>query len=283
VREAAAWRAACGGGALAALLNSGFAAPVQAATRACNPIWSDEFTSGSLDPAHWTASEDCWGGGNGERQCYTPTSVSVGPRGLVLTASPRDVVGPEFPARLGRGAGRQRLRHYASGQVTTYGKAAFRYGRIEVRARLPQGQGLWPAIWMLPVDDAYGAFPRSGEIDIAEAVNLGTGGANLVHGSLHAGRALGKMHSLTGATALADPDAFHVFGLDWTPRRLTWLLDGKPYLSAPTRPPFDRRFYLILNLAVGGRWPEANGHGVDPGSLPARMEISWVRVCAPAS
>ncbi len=279
MREAAA----CGLSALAALLGGGVIAPVHAAVRECRPVWSDHFRSGSLDIARWTPSDDCWGGGNGERQCYTPDSVSVGPQGLILSAAARDVVGPELPTRLGRGTGRQRLRHYASGQVTTYGKAAFRYGRIEVRARLPQGQGLWPAIWMMPVHDAYGAFPRSGEIDIAEAVNLGAGGAKLAHGSLHSGPALGETRSLTGATALSDPGAFHVFGLNWTPRRLTWLLDGKPYLSAPTRPPFDRRFYLILNLAVGGRWPEANGHGVDPGSLPARMVISWVRVCAPDS
>lgn len=257
------------------------AGPVAAAARL---IWADEFDGPALDGSKWSADVDCWGGGNQERQCYTdrPGNVAVEDGLLRITARREQMSGPALPARLGGGG--RKTQAYTSARISTRGKASFLYGRIEVRAKLPTGQGQWPAIWMLPEHDNYGPYPLSGEIDIAEAVNLGVrcrGCRDEVHAALHHGRSLAAMRHSTGKTPLARVDDFHVFALDWTPERMTWSLDGKPYFEQPTRPPFDQRFHLILNLAVGGRWPESAGaKGVEDAALPAALLVDWVRVYA---
>src|ERR1700761_293998 len=119
-------------------------------------IWSDEFSGHLLDPAKWVIDRDCWGGGNQERQCYTDAAGNVAVSGgaLCLTARQEPVSGPDRPAE--QGAGKIVSRDYTSGRIETRGLASFSYGRIEVRARLPAGQGLWPAIWLLPEHDNYG-------------------------------------------------------------------------------------------------------------------------------
>lgn len=264
-----------------AILAGGLAA-LPAAAAAQTLIWSEEFDGARLDPAKWTASQDCWGGGNDERQCYVDDAqaLRVADGMLRITARRRAVTGRAKP--LGDPSAEQVGRRYASGRVQTRGLASFRYGRIAVRARLPAGQGLWPAIWMLPEHDNYGPYPRSGEIDIAEAVNLGVrcpGCRDRVQGAVHHGPSLAANRMWNGSARLAPVDGFHVFALDWTPERMTWSLDGKPYFSQPARKPFDQRFHLILNLAVGGRWPEITGRkGVDDKALPATLEVDWVRV-----
>lgn len=243
--------------------------------------WSDEFDGAGLDPAKWAADEDCFGGGNHERQCYRAANVVVGGGELRLTARPEDASGPDGPWAPGALV----TRHYTSGKVRTATRASFRYGRIEVRARLPRGQGLWPAIWLLPEHDNYGPYPQSGEIDLAEAVNLGAacpacagGREGRVHASLHHGPNPQNNRQVRATTILQDPDAFHVFALEWTPQTMVWTVDGRPYFRQPTRPPFDQRFHLILNLAIGGRWAEGNGQGIDGRALPAVMTVDWVRV-----
>ncbi len=245
-------------------------------------VWSDEFDGAALDRSKWTADVDCWGGGNHERQCYVdrPANLAVEDGTLRITATRARTTGPAWPARLG-GGGSKSL-PYASARLHTRGKAAFRYGRVEVRAKLPGGQGIWPAIWMLPEHDAYGPYPLSGEIDIAEAVNLGVrcdGCRDEVHGTLHHGRSTRSVRQWGGKAPFADWDAFHVYGLEWTPTEIVWLLDGEAYHREPARPPFDQPFHLILNLAVGGKWPEGAGRsGVDDQALPATMWVDWVRV-----
>ncbi|HEV2081212.1 MAG TPA: glycoside hydrolase family 16 protein [Brevundimonas sp.] len=253
-------------------------------------IWADEFDGDRLDPARWTASEDCWGGGNQERQCYTasPANISVSDGLLRLTARSETATGPRWPAGHPLAAtGETATRAITSARVHTAGKASFLYGRIEVRARLPAGQGLWPAIWMLPEHDNYGPYPQSGEIDVAEAVNLGLdcpGCEDRLHAAVHHGPELRRTTHETGSVPFTERDGFHVFALEWTPERLTWLLDGYVYFSIPAGPPFDQRFHLILNLAVGGTWPETGGRGgVDEGALPAEFLIDWVRIYAPAA
>jgi len=264
-----------------AILAGGLAA-LPATAGAQTLIWSDEFDGARLDPAKWTPSQDCWGGGNDERQCYVDDAqaLRVADGMLRITARRRAVTGRAKP--LGDPSAERVSRRYASGRVQTRGLASFRYGRIAVRARLPAGQGLWPAIWMLPEHDNYGPYPRSGEIDIAEAVNLGVrcpGCRDRVQGAVHHGPSLAANRMWNGSARLAPVDGFHVFALDWTPERMTWSLDGKPYFSQPARKPFDQRFHLILNLAVGGRWPEITGRkGVDDKALPATLEVDWVRV-----
>lgn len=249
-------------------------------------IWSDEFEGDRLDPEKWSAAHDCWGGGNDERQCYQPANVQVSDGRLRIVARKERGSGPSLPPHL-PGSPRTLTRDYTSGKVQTRGKASFRYGRVEVRARLPEGQGLWSAIWMLPEHDNYGPYPQSGEIDIAEVVNLGArcrfcrgGREHRVHGAIHHGWSLDANRQIGGSRPLPPTvDGFHVFALDWSPARMTWSVDDEAYFSTPGRRPFDQRFHLILNLAVGGSWPEShNARGVDDAALPATMEIDWVRV-----
>lgn len=246
-------------------------------------IWSDEFEGASLDASRWTARQDCWGGGNSELQCYTASQRNVWvANGLLhLTARAEPVTGVAHPDPDAE-AGETVTRDYSSARIDTRGKASFRYGRIEVRARFPEGQGLWPAIWMLPEHDNYGPYPQSGETDIAEAVNLGVscdGCADRVHAAIHHGPRPGAIATQEGWAAMLDTDAFHVFALEWTPTSMIWSIDGEPFLARAVGSPFDQRFHLILNLAVGGAWAErTGGRGVDVDALPATMIVDWVRV-----
>ncbi len=263
-------------------------------------VWADEFDGDRLDPARWSHAVDCGGGGNDERQCYvdSPDIVSVGGGLLKITAVRRKVTGLADPW-VGPSAG-TRTGDYASGKVLTRGKASWRYGRVEARARVPGGQGVWPAIWMMPEHDAHGAWPRSGEIDILETVNLGApcpgcegGRENRIFGTIHfAADAAGAHGQVSRSTVMpASADGFHVYAVDWSPEAIVWSVDGQPFARAAAadwkRPdqaagaadPFGQPFHLILNLAFGGRWPEgANAGGVDETALPAVMEVDWVRV-----
>jgi beta-glucanase (GH16 family) len=187
--------------------------------------------------------------------------------------------------------------------LVTRGKAAWRYGRIEVRAKLPAGQGTWPAIWMLPEEQAYGSWASSGEIDILEAVNLGVacascpgGRENTILGTLHFGGKWPANALNSTETNAADVlDGFHTFGIVWAPGRIDWTYDGRVFAtkrrggwwsaaSSDPDAPFDRSFHLILNLAVGGGLAEERGlKGVDPNIWPQAMQVDWVRVwqCRP--
>jgi beta-glucanase (GH16 family) len=267
-------------------------------------VWADEFEGPAIDQGKWGFDVDCWGGGNEERQCYTASArnSAIEDGRLVITARRERTTGPALPERM-RGTvakpDEEATRAFSSARLTTRGKAAWRYGRIEVRARLPQGQGTWPAIWMLPEEDRYGSWAASGEIDILEAVNLGVrcakcpgGRENSILGTLHFG---GKWPDNTHAGAevpfppVLDGD-FHSYAIEWFPDRIVWLVDGKPYAerkaaewwtvgSKAPGAPFDQPFHLILNLAIGGKLPEGRGAGgVDTSGYPRRLEIDWVRV-----
>ena len=295
-----AWRRSALTG-LAALL--GGAGPVAAETPEWQLVWSDEFDGSRIDPARWGFEDDCWGGGNDERQCYTASRDNARiERGLlVITARRQTVNGPALPRMQRRGAvdpAATVTREFSSARLTTRGKAAWQFGRIEVRARLPQGQGAWPAIWLLPERDGYGPWAASGEIDLLEAVNLGVpcadcaqGREDRILGTLHFGKPWpGNAQASTTVHAPEVLDGFHTFAIEWTAGRITWQIDGRTYAersasewwsSGSRRPgaPFDRPFHLILNLAVGGRLAEGrNLGGVDPGGFPKHFEIDWVRV-----
>ena len=266
-------------------------------------VWSDAFDGDHLDETKWTYAADCGGGGNEERQCYavSPDTVSVKDGVLRLTAIKRKTrglanpwAGPTGPMKTGE---------YASGKITTQGKASWRYGRVEARARVPGGQGVWPAIWMMPELSTYGGWPKSGEIDILETVNLGApceplgescqnGRENRVFGTIHfAGDATGTHKQVSNSTPMpSSPDGFHVYAVEWTPEAIAWFVDGRRYAEAKAADwkrddqpagaaPFDQPFHLILNLAFGGRWPEGvNARGIDEAALPATLEVDWVRV-----
>ena len=266
-------------------------------------VWSDEFNGTRIDPGKWGFDTDCWGGGNDERQCYTDSrrNAQVADGLLVITARRQQATGSALPKAQQAKAGSKAAtvsREYTSARLTTRGKAAWRYGRIEVRARLPQGQGTWPAIWMLPEQDTYGAWAASGEIDILEAVNLGVkcaacagGREDTILGTLHFGKVWpGNTFASTEIHYPAVLSGFHTYSVEWEPAQITWLVDGRVYAqrrasewfsggSAAPGAPFDQPFHLILNLAIGGKLAEGRGTGgVHDSDFPKRFEIDWVRV-----
>ncbi|KTE05355.1 family 16 glycosylhydrolase [Sphingopyxis sp. H115] len=266
-------------------------------------VWSDEFDGSAIDRGKWDFDVDCWGGGNNERQCYTdrPANAALRDGKLIITARKEAMTGPAFPLSQ-RGdpekAVTEATKPFTSARIVTRGKAAWTYGKIEVRAKLPQGQGTWPAIWMLPETSHYGSWAASGEIDILEAVNLGVrcdecagGVENRILGTLHfGGQWPDNLHKGDETTLPAPLDGFHIFGIIWEKGKIVWTVEGKPYAtrvasewstsgSGDPAAPFDRPFHLILNLAVGGGLAEGRGtKGVDESGYPKNMEIDWVRV-----
>ena len=266
-------------------------------------VWSDEFDGDALDRTKWAPEESCWGGGNAERQCYTDReeNIQVADGTLRLVARPERYRGPLHPpelSHLGRSTKRQR---YTSGKLRTLGLADWRYGRFSARIRLPEGQGTWPAFWMMPSEGAYGQWPLSGEIDIMEAANLGTpcadceGGTEArTSGALHFGDLIPDNDYLFAhAEGDAAPTGWRVYSVEWAEGAIQWFVDGEIFMrltadqwrtasdAAEGRPsaPFDRPFYLMLNYAVGGNLAEkSNGGGFDPASFPSAVEVDWVRV-----
>lgn len=281
------------------------AAPALAADNsAWSLVWSDEFDGGKIDRAKWGYDVDCWGGGNEEHQCYTKSArnAAIEDGKLVITARYERVTGPALPEHLRRTSATpeaEATRDISSARLSTRGKAAWRYGKVEVRAKLPQGQGTWPAIWMLPEKDRYGSWAASGEIDILEAVNLGVpcakcpgGRENTILGTLHFGGKWPNNQHKGEEVPVPEvlDDGFHTYAIEWQPERITWLFDGRIYAvrtadewsttGSPKRgAPFDQPFHLILNLAIGGKLAETRGlGGVRLDGYPKRMEIDWVRV-----
>ena len=270
-------------------------------------VWSDEFNGSSVDRKKWDFDRDCWGGGNNERQCYTDRRVNAAVSGgfLTITARKERFTGAAVPAHMRPASSNAAnvTKDYTSARMVTRGKASWRYGRIEIRAKLPAGQGTWPAIWMLPEDKSLGPWAASGEIDILEAVNLGVacagcpgGRENTILGTLHFGGNWPKNALNSTETNAPDIlDGFHTFGIVWAPGRIDWTYDGRVYAtkrrgdwwtSASSDPdaPFDRNFHLIVNLAVGGGLAEERGlKGVDETIWPQTMKVDWVRVwqCRP--
>jgi len=287
-----------------ALVLAPLAAPPAAAEDGWQMVWADEFEAAKIDRAKWRFEVDCWGGGNDERQCYTKSGRNAGIENgtLVITARYERTTGLALPEHLRAGSATpeaEATRQFSSAKLTTRGKAAWRYGKVEVRAKLPEGQGTWPAIWMLPRDEDYGKWAASGEIDILEAVNLGVpcakcsgGRENTILGTLHFGgqppRNAFKGEEVPFPAVLDG--GFHTYGIEWEPGRITWQVDGRTYATrlasewwtAASRSPgapFDREFYLILNLAIGGKLPEGRGlGGVRDDGYPKRMEVDWVRI-----
>lgn len=167
---------------------------------------------------------------------------------------------------------------YTSGSINTLGKFAFQYGRVEVSAKLPSGRGTWPAIWMMGEDRPLVGWPRCDEIDIMEHVGFNKGA---IHGTLHQINDAGKHWSKGSAIQVPDCcEAFHVYAMEWTKNGIAMFVDDKKYFEFPYEGPskwtFDRRMYLLLNLAIGGTWGGAMG--IDDSCFPQRYEIDYVRV-----
>jgi beta-glucanase (GH16 family) len=236
-------------------------------------VWQDEFDGTALDGSKWSVqtgdgcAQNLCGWGNNELQWYQAGNATVGGGMLTITAR-RENAG-------GRG--------YTSARLRTLNKGDWTYARVDARAKLPIGQGYWPAIWMLPSDEVYGTWAASGEIDIMELVGHEP---NRVHGTLHYGGTFpanqftGDFYQLPSGTFA---DAFHVFSVEWEEGEIRWYVDGRLYqtqtswssTAAPFPAPFDQRFHLVVNVAVGGNWP---GNPDASTAFPQSMEIDWIRV-----
>lgn len=233
-------------------------------------VWSDDFDARSgapPDSAKWVFDLGGNGWGNKELQVYTnkPENVFHNGAGQLVIRAIKTADGG-----------------YTSARLKTHGKFDVKYGRIAARIKVPHGQGIWPAFWMLGSDLGKTGWPRCGEIDIME--NIGKEPA-IAHGTLHGpgysgGKAIGKPFELGKGARFADD--FHVFEAVWEPRRITFLVDGKQYhevtpetLPAGATWAFDHPFFMLLNLAVGGLWP---GYPDATTTFPQEMMVDWVRV-----
>jgi beta-glucanase (GH16 family) len=244
------------------------------ASSQCNElVWAEEFDyTGLPDSTKWSYQVGGGGWGNNELQYYTEKRLeNARVADGVLT----------IEARLES----YQSRNYTSARLISKGNGDWLYGRIEVRAKLPSGRGTWPAIWMMPSESAYGEWPNSGEIDIMEHVGYDP---NVVHATIHTDLYNGAEGTQKGS-AVTVPDAFtafHLYAVEWSPDRLDFYVDNTKYFSYYSSSdyqawPFDKKFYLIMNIAVGGNW--GGVQGVDNTVFPARMEIDYVRIYQDAS
>ncbi len=232
-------------------------------------VWSDEFNySGLPDSTKWGYDTGNHGWGNNEKQYYTAKrseNARVENGMLVLEARKEAYNGAA----------------YTSARLVTRGKGDWIYGRIEARAKLPKGRGIWPAIWMLPTKWEYGNWPKSGEIDIMEAVGYLP---DSVYGTIHTGA---FNHSI--GTQSSQPmyytdlsDTFHVYAINWYKDRIDFFIDNTLFHSFPNNGkgpdawPFDKAFHVLLDVAVGGNW--GGKKGVDDGIFPQQMVVDYVRV-----
>jgi beta-glucanase (GH16 family) len=240
----------------------------------CALVWSDEFDGTEVDLSKWTFQLGDGtefglppGWGNNELQYYRAENATVAGGFLTIAAREESVGG----------------RDYSSARLRSAGKGDWTYGRMEMRAKMPVGQGLWPAFWMLPSDSIYGTWAASGEIDIVEYVGSRP---DRIFGTIHYGGPWPR--NVYSSTSYFLPggtfhDDFHVFALEWEPGELRWYVDGEPFAvrrswystGGPFPAPFDADFHLLLNLAVGGNLPGPPGPAT---VFPQEYVIDYVRV-----
>jgi beta-glucanase (GH16 family) len=235
-------------------------------------IWSDEFDGTELDGTKWSyqygtgASEGLSAWGNAELQYYTDRPQNI----FVQNGRLHIVAREESHGGMG----------YTSARIRSIHKGDWRYGRFEVRAKLPKGRGLWPAIWMMPTDAVYGRWPASGEIDIMELVGHES---DLVHGTIH----YGPPHTYSGGSHRRSAgdfsEDFHTFAIEWERGEIRWYVDDVLFHTETSwfsdghdfPAPFEQRFHLLLNVAVGGHWP---GSPDESTQFPQEMVVDYVRV-----
>ncbi len=235
-------------------------------------VWFDEFEYEGLPDANkWLFEEGGHGWGNGESQYYTDGDTDnayVSNGVLTITAIKESYAGNE----------------YTSARINSTNEGNWTYGRFEIKAKLPAGRGLWPAIWMLPTNWEYGDWPASGEIDIMEYVGYDE---NQIYYTIHTEAYNHTLHTQIGGHDTYEDvsNMFHVYELEWLPDVLIWYIDGVEVFrySVPTNAPlnsttwpFDIEFHLMLNIAVGGSW--GGLQGIDDSVFPQSMEIDYVRV-----
>jgi beta-glucanase (GH16 family) len=254
-----------------------------AQTPAANPpahqwtlTWSDEFSGpdGSpVDPAKWVTETGGNGWGNDELEYYTNRSQNIYQQNgnLVIKVLQEKYTGADGVTR-----------NYTSARLKTLGKFEQTYGRFEARIKIPRGQGIWPAFWMLGANINKSGWPDCGEIDIME--NIGKEPA-LVHGTIHGpgysgAQGIGGPYGISDGKAVADD--YHVFAVEWEPNAIRFYVDEHLYttrtpidLPKETKWVYDHPFFLLLNVAVGGGWP---GSPDATSAFPQEMLVDYVRV-----
>jgi beta-glucanase (GH16 family) len=251
----------------------------QSKAQTWNLVWHDEFdgsAGSSIDSSKWTAEVGGTGWGNNELEYYTNSTrnASINGSGYLLIAALQEK--PKFKYKCWYGRCR-----YSSARLVTKNKFAQKYGRIETRIKIPFGQGVWPAFWMLGNDiDAVG-WPNCGEIDIME--NIGRE-PSIVHGTIHGpgysgGNGIGAAYTLESGKFANE---FHVFAVEWEPNEIRWYVDNSLYgrrtvvdLPSGARWVFDHPFFITLNIAIGGNWP---GEPDSTTKFPQEMKVDYVRV-----
>jgi beta-glucanase (GH16 family) len=271
---------ACGGGSGSATAAPAPATPAPAPSSAWTLVWSDEFdgAAGTVpNVANWNydlGNKEADGWGNHEFQYYTasPRNAQMDGAGmLVITAEKAANPGPCW-----NGAPCS----YTSARIHTGNKVSFTYGKVEARMKLPSGQGIWPAFWALGADLATAGWPKSGEIDIMEFVGKTP---NTTYGTLHGpgysgAQGIGKSREFGGPVA----NDFHTYTVIKRPDEIIWQVDGVEFhRMTPASLPaggswvFEKPYFVILNLAVGGDWPGAPDATT---AFPAQMKVDWVRI-----
>lgn len=249
-------------------------------------VWSDEFDyTGLPSPDKWGYEEGFVR--NRELQYYTRErleNVRVEDGVLVIEGRREPFENPRYDREATDWRRQRRAAGYTSGSINTQGKAAFLYGRIEVRAKLPRGRGVWPAIWMMGTNRVHVGWPRCGEIDVMEYVGKEP---DTIHATTHYADPFVKgtaVHKSAGGsrTRVEQPYRdFHLYAIEWNEERIMFLVDGRQYgvldldrAGKGAENPFRRPHYLLLNLALGGSW----GGPMDDDALPQRYVIDYVRV-----
>ena len=224
-------------------------------------VWSDEFNDSTINTANWNFEKgNNAGWGNNELEVYTdsPANSYISNGSLIIKAINTSGT-------------------YTSARMTSQNKKTFTNGRIDIRAKLPKGKGIWPAIWMLGTNISTVSWPKCGEIDIMEMLG---DNVSKVYGTVHYDN---NGHQSSGLnTTLSSgtfSDSYHLFSIIWQPHHLIWLLDNKEYYSVTDTEVSGFRFdlpqFFILNVAVGGNWP---GNPDNTSQFPQTMEVDYIRV-----
>lgn len=232
-------------------------------------VWQDEFNGTALS-SDWTheIGNGSGGWGNNELQYYKPENTEVRDGFLVITAKKENFAGYS----------------YTSSRIVTRNKQNFKYGRIDIRAALPRGKGLWPATWMLGKNFQSVGWPACGEIDIMEMVGgpSANEGDKTIHGTVHWSDNNGSHAEYSGSSTLSSgiyADEFHVFSIIWDSTKITWYRDDIKYHEINIQPSalseFKEEFFFIFNVAVGGNWPGSPNASTQ---FPQMMAVDYVRV-----
>jgi len=236
------------------------AAFMKAEAQPWNLVWSDEFTSGPVNPANWVFETGGGGWGNNELEYYTnrPENATVHNNNLLIIARKESFSGS----------------NYTSARMITRGLHAWTYGKIEARIKLQHGKGLWPAFWMLGQNIGQAGWPKCGEIDIMEHVNSNPETNGTIHWDNNG-------HAQYGGDTAVNSTQYHVYAVEWDANAIKWLLDGKKYWEANianninSTDEFHNPFFILFNFAVGGTWP-GNPDGTTV--FPDTMFVDYVRV-----